>query len=447
MPVFGTAGVRGVFNSTQTPEQVYQLVEASAFVFGRGSYGVGWDGRKSSMVLARVVAASVAGCGSNAIEFGVVPTPVVAFATRRNKCELGFSVTASHNPPEFSGVKIFDKKGMELSREEESRIERGMIVESIKSSTSAGSLVSREAIRSYMKAMRSRFSVSENPLRLVVDCATAPAALVTPQVLSAMGNKVITLNTQVSWRFSARHPEPRAETLVETAAFVAGAQADLGLAHDGDGDRLVLINSSGRVLPDYMTSVLALEAIDKSSGVVVISENSSFAVEEAAVRMGLQVVRGRIGKTFAEIEREGAVLATEPSKIVDPSWGMWEDGIYCAALIADVIAKRPDLRRLIDGEFEWLYKQVDLPVAVDIGKIGEQIDEYFAKYRIVERRLVDGLRVVFKDKSWVMFRSSGTEPKTRVYCEARDELRLSELVEAARIIVERLARPTISSMR
>jgi phosphopentomutase len=444
MPVFGTAGVRGVFNSTQTLEQVHEVVQASAFVFGRGSYGVGWDGRKSSMVLARVVSASVAGCGSNALEFGLVPTPLVAFGTREQKCQLGFAVTASHNPPEFSGVKVFNGKGMELSREEEGRIERGMVVESSKSSATAGSIESRQVIPSYMQAITSRFSKTESPLRLVVDCATGPAALVTPQVLRALGNKVVPLNTHLSWRFSARHPEPTAATLGETASFVGGVGADLGLAHDGDGDRLVLINSSGRVLPDYMTSVLALEAIGKSAGSVIISENSSFAVEEAAVRMGLRVVRAKIGKTFAEIEREDAVLATEPTKIVDPSWGMWEDGIYCAALIADVIAKRPDLRKMIDGELEWLYRQVNLPVSVDIGRIGEQVDEYFSKYRIVERRSMDGLRVVFKDKSWVMFRPSGTEPKTRIYCEARDELRVSELVEAARNLVERLARPTIS---
>ncbi len=445
MPVFGTAGVRGVFNSTQTPEQVHRLIETSAFVFGRGNYGVGWDGRKSSMVLARVVASSVAGCGSDAIEFGLAPTPVVAFGTREHGCHLGFSVTASHNPPEFSGVKVFNKKGMELSREEEGRIERGMVVDSSKSSAVAGSIESSDAIVSYTDALIARFSRAENPLRIVVDCATGPAALVTPQVLGALGNSVVPLNTQLSWRFSARNPEPTAESLRETAAFVGGVGADLGLAHDGDGDRLVLINSSGRVLPDYMTSVLALEAIGKSSGSVIISENSSFAVEEAASSMGLRVVRGRIGKTFAEIEREGAVLATEPTKIVDPSWGMWEDGIYCAALIADVIAKRPDLRKVIDGEFDWIYRQLNLPFSVDIGRVAEQIDEYFGKYRILERRSMDGLRVVFKDKSWVMFRPSGTEPKTRIYCEARDELRLAELVELARGLVERLARPAISA--
>ena len=444
MAVFGTAGVRGVFNSTQTLEQVHQVTEAAAFVFGKGRYGVGWDSRKSSAVLARVVASSVAGCGSDAIEFGLVPTPLVAFGAQEHNCHLGFAVTASHNPPEFSGVKIFNKKGMELSRDEEVRIERGMVVESNKSSARAGSIESQEVIPSYVKAITSRFSKAESPLRIVVDCATGPASLVTPQVLTVLGNRVTPLNAHVSWRFSARHPEPTAATLGESAAFVGGAGVDFGLAHDGDGDRLVMINSSGRVLPDYMISILALEAIGKSTGSVIISENSSFAVEEAASRMGLRVVRGRIGKTFAEIEHEGAVLATEPTKVVDPSWGLWEDGIYCAALIADVLARRPDLRKMIDGELEWLYKQVNLPVLVDLGRLGEQVDEYFAKYRIVERRSVDGLRFVFKDKSWVMFRPSGTEPKMRIYCEARDELRLVELVETARTLVERLARPTIS---
>ncbi len=349
MGVFGTAGVRGVFNSTQSLEQVHALVESSAFVFGKGKYAVGWDGRKSSMVIARVISASIAGCGSEAIQLGLVPTPVVAFGTRENGCELGFASTASHNPPEFSGVKVYNKRGMELSREEEGRIERGMVVDSNKSSATSGSIWSREIISLYARAISSRFSKTETPLRLVVDCAAGPAALVTPRVLTALGNTVLSLNTQVSWRFSARNPEPTAATLSETAAFVGGVEADLGLAHDGDGDRLVLINSAGRVLPDYMTSVLALEGIGKSSGAVVISENSSFAVEETAIRMGLRVVRAKIGKTFAEIEREKAVMATEPTKIVDPEWGMWEDGIYGAALIVDVIGKRPDLQKVHHG--------------------------------------------------------------------------------------------------
>lgn len=444
MPVFGTAGVRGVFNSTQTPEQVYVLVETAAFVYGRGKYAVGWDSRKSSMVLARVVASAVAACGSDVVELGMVPTPLVAFGTREKGCSLGFAVTASHNPPEFSGVKVYNGKGMELSREEEGRIERGMIVPSKKSSATPGRILSGDVVSAYVRAIRSRFPKAESPLRVVVDGATGPPGAVTPLVLSTLGHKVIPLNTQLSWRFTARHPEPTKETIGETASFVGGVGVDLGFAQDADGDRLVLINSAGRVLPDYMTSVLALEALQKTSGVVVISENSSFAVEEAAERMGLRVVRGRIGKTFAEIDREGAVMATEPTKVVDPSWGLWEDGIYAAALIANALAKRPELRKMIDGNLEWLYRQVNLPVAVDLGRLAEQVEEYFGKYRIVERRSLDGLRIVFKDKSWIMFRPSGTEPKTRIYCEARDELRLSELVEIGKGLVERMARPAIA---
>ena len=445
MPVFGTAGARGVFNSTQTPGQVYALAETAVFVFGKGKYAIGWDGRKSSLILGRVVASAVAAGGSEALVFGLVPTPVLAYGTRESGCALGFSVTASHNPPEFSGLKIYNMNGMELSRDEEMRIERGMMVNSLKASAKVGRIDRVGVLRRYISAIMARFSKAERVSRIVVDCANGPGALATPEVLRALGNEVVPLNSHISWRFSARAPEPTTDSLRETSAFVSNCKADFGLAHDGDGDRLVLINSSGRVLPDYVSSILALEALGVSSGTVVLSENTSFAVEETAERLGRKVVRTRIGKTFADIERENAVLATEPSKVVDPRWGMWEDGIYCAALITDAISRRPDLRALLDSELDWKFKQLNLPVPVDMTRIGMFADEYFGKFRISEKRTVDGLRIVFKDKSWVMFRPSGTEPKTRIYCESRDELRLGELLDTARGLVERsVAKPLVS---
>jgi len=109
---FGTAGVRGVFNRTQTPEQVYRLAETIAFATGRGKYGIGWDCRKASALLAKTVASAVSAVGSDVHAFGLVPTPVVAFGTKSRACLAGFSVTASHNPAEFSGVKVFNGEGM-----------------------------------------------------------------------------------------------------------------------------------------------------------------------------------------------------------------------------------------------------------------------------------------------------------------------------------------------
>ena len=114
MRVFGTAGVRGVFNKSQGLDQVYKLVQTGAFVLGKGRYALGWDGRKSSFVLGRAAVSGALAAGSDVVVLGLVATPVVAFGTVRNRCLAGFSVTASHNPPEFSGVKIFDATGMEL---------------------------------------------------------------------------------------------------------------------------------------------------------------------------------------------------------------------------------------------------------------------------------------------------------------------------------------------
>ncbi len=436
MPVFGTAGVRGIFNSTQTPEQVYKLALTSAFTFGKGPYGVGWDGRKSSAMLARVVAAGLWAAGSKALAFGLVPTPVTAYGTREEGCKLGFSVTASHNPPEYSGVKFFNGEGMELSKEEELRMERAMVVGADMNSREFGEAMGVEVLASYLARLIGRFEKSEKGLKVVVDCANGPGALVTPRALEALGHKVIPMNAQISWRFSAHLPEPTAHNLKDTASAVASLGADFGFAHDGDADRLVIINSAGVVVPDSVVSILALRASVQKGAVVILSENTSSSVEEEAVRVGCRVVRGRIGKTFAEIKSEGASFATEPSKIVDPRWGMWEDGMYGALLIADAVSKDPELLALINREPKWHYKQVNIPVSANLSILAHTIEEEFARFRIAEVRGLDGLKLVFKDGSWIMFRSSGTEPKTRIYCESLDETRLEELLASGRKVLE-----------
>ena len=434
--MFGTAGVRGIFNSTQTPEQVYNIALTSAFAFGKGSYGIGWDGRKSSSLLARVVAAGVSATGSEAVSFGMVPTPVTAYGSRERGCKVGFSVTASHNPPEYSGVKFFNSKGMELSTEEEGRIERVLSVDVKKESVDFGFVRRWNPLDQYIQAVVGRFERSSKPMTIVVDCANGPGALVTPLVLQELGHRVVPLNGQISWRFPSRMPEPTPQTLRDTASIVSGLGASFGFAHDGDADRLVMINAGGEVLPDSIVSIIALRALSKRSGVVILSENTSSAVEEEASNLGMRVVRSRIGKTFAEIEKESAILATEPSKVVNPAWGMWEDGMFCAALITDAISKDPELLSLLNLERRWHYRQVNVQVSVDFQSVMAKAEVEFAGFRIADVRLLDGLKLVFKDQSWVMFRPSGTEPKVRVYCESKDQIRLGELLDAANKVLQ-----------
>ena len=445
--VFGTAGVRGVFNKTQTPVQVYRFAETAAFVFGRGTYGVGWDGRKSSALLARTIAAAVNSTGSDALLFGLVPTPVTAFGARSRMCSVGFSVTASHNPPEFSGVKLFNGRGMELSQSDEERVERALAVEVKKNSAKFGSATrDAEIFYEYRGALLSRYQPTGKRLRIAVDCAAGPGGLITPYVLKGLGHDVIPVNAQVSWRFPGRQPEPTAENLEEFARMVPNLGVDFGFAHDGDADRLVMVNRVGRVLPDSACSILALKGLGKTSGAAILSENTSTAVEEEAITMGLRVVRSKVGKTFASLEKEGGVFATEPSKVTDPAWGPWEDGMNAAALIATTISK--DLRLLegLTAPESWHYRQANLALMVELPGLVRRAREAFKRFRIKEERMLDGYKMVFGSGSWVMFRPSGTEPKTRVYCESRDvgeaELLIQEGVKCVESLVYNQHRPS-----
>jgi len=427
---FGTAGVRGVFNRTQTPEQVYRLAETIAFATGKGRYGVGWDGRKASALLAKTVLSAVNAVGSDAQVFGLVPTPVLAFGTRSRGCLTGFSVTASHNPAEFSGVKVFNRNGMELPKADEERIERAMGVDVMKPSGRFGQLIpDPDIVDDYIEGVVSRYPRASQPLRIAVDCACGPGGLVTPEILTRLGHHVIPVNAQVSWRFPARPPEPTPANLADFAKMVPTLGVDFAFAHDGDADRLVMVDALGNVVPDLILTILALRGLGLNHGTAVVSENTSSAVAEEAERLGLQVKRSRVGKTFAVLDTEGGVFAAEPSKVVDPKWGLWEDGINASALVSNLLSTDRGMLGRVVREVEWVYRQTNIRGSVKMEALIERAREAFRKFKIAEERSLDGLKLVLSDGSWVMFRPSGTEPITRFYCESRDLQQLEVLVQ------------------
>lgn len=400
---------------------MYRLVETIAFASGKGRYGVGWDGRKVSALLARTVMSAINAVESDAYVFGLVPTPVLAFGTKSKSCMAGFSVTASHNPVEFSGVKVFNHDGMELPESDEKRVERAMVVDVMKPSGRFGRLVTdEEIIDHYVQAVASRHRRSPQPLRIAVDCANGVGGLVTPRILKLLGHHVVPVNAQVSWRFPARPPEPNASNLSDFARMVPMLGVDFGFAHDGDADRLVMVDALGNVVPDSILIILALRGLGLTGGRVVLSENTSSAVAEEAANIGLEVKRSRVGKTFAALAAEGGVFAAEPSKVVDPAWGPWEDGINTSALISTLLASNQGLLGRITQEVQWNYRQTNLKIGARMDALVPRARESFKKFRILEDRTLDGLKLVLGDGSWVMFRPSGTEPMMRIYCESRD---------------------------
>ena len=258
----------------------------------------------------------------------------------------------------------------------------------------------------------------------------------TPQVLRNLGHHVIPVNAQVSWRFPARHSEPSIANLDDFTKMVPELGVDFALAHDGDADRLVLVDRFGKVVSDSILAVLALHALRVSCGTAVISENSSNAVAEEAESLGLSVLRSRVGKTFAVLEAEGGVFAAEPSKIVDPKWGLWEDGVNAAALIADLLSKRRELLAQTVERIQWRYKQVNVDAFVRLPSVMEKAKEAFKRLRVSEERTLDGYKLIFDNGSWAMFRPSGTEPKTRLYCESKDPQQLELLVQLGTQCIE-----------
>ena len=251
----------------------------------------------------------------------------------------------------------------------------------------------------------------------------------TPEILRRLGHHVVPVNAQVSWRFPARPPEPTATNLSDFAKMVPTLGVDFAFAHDGDADRLVMVDSKGSVVPDSVLTILALRGLGLSGGTVVISENSSSAVAEEAQRLGLNVKRSRVGKTFAVLEAEGGVFAAEPSKVVDPRWGLWEDGINASAVVSTLLASDRGLLGRMMQEFQWRYRQTNFKSMVRMDVLRMKAKESFKKFRVSEERSLDGLKLVLSDESWVMFRPSGTEPITRIYCESKDPQMLDVLTQ------------------
>jgi len=436
---FGTAGIRGVYGQEVSIRETISVCFAVNQLLGEGRFGLGYDSRKTSAILSNVASSAMNWYGSEVENYGLIPTPVLAFNIKNSKLHAGFSVTASHNPPEYAGVKVFGTDGIEFSLEAEHKVEQLMqesegYTKKEEELTSFGNTFeNEEAVWSYRDALLNRVRSGKKRFKILVDCANGTAGSVTPGILSELGHHVISVNTHSSERFPGRLPEPMAETLVEVARLVKNIGADFGIAHDGDADRLVMIDEFGRVIPDYALSALVLKIVVEKArrGVVIISANSSSVLEDTAKKLGCSVQRSRLGKTFEELYKRRGIYGSEPSKIVDPRWGYWEDGIYASILVADYLSEN---NLTLSKAIEWIpryynYQQnLQIMGTLDYPCIRSRMIAHFSD-RIGKFDEIDGVKLNLKGSSWTMIRSSGTEKKVRVYVESSNEADAKNLLE------------------
>jgi len=445
MKLFGTAGIRGPVADVVTPELALAVgraagQEGEAFVLGR-------DGRVTGEGLVDAVAAGLASAGARVSRVGVVPTPALAFASRGRH---GVMLTASHNPPADNGIKLF-VDGQEFTHEAERRIEE-RVATGVAAAAWAGwgSGEAESVVPTYRRAVADYAAGHGAPLdglSVAVDCGTGTAGLVTPQVLTDLGARTHALDANVDGHFPARESKPTPETLGGLRAYVADGDASLGIAHDGDADRIVIVDGDGEVVhEDTVLAILAhhyVETSDADDPVVVTTPNASGRIDERVRAAGGRVERIRLGALHEGVAAARAagsdatdvVFAAEPWKHVHPAFGGWIDAVASAAVVARLVAA-DGIDDLVAPVDERPYRKVSVPCADErtaaaMAELREGLPDRFPAASVDTDY---GVRLDFSNGDWVLVRPSGTEPYVRVYAESDD---VDDLVETVVADVER----------
>lgn len=448
MDLFGTAGIRGSVVTKVTPELALSVGRAA----GRDgeTFVVGRDGRETGTALAAAMEAGLESAGADVRRVGQLPTPALAFASQGRR---GVMLTASHNPPTDNGIKLF-YDGQEYDRDAERTIdERVEADEPSVAWDEWGDSEDLAVLSAYRNAVTEYARGQGAPLdglRVAVDCGNGMGAVATPQVLRALGAHVVTLNANVDGHFPGRESKPTPETLSDLREFVAGESADdseaegfhLGIGHDGDADRIVVVDGDGEVIhEDTVVALLAAhytEQSEASDPVVVTTPNASGRIDEQVEAAGGRVERVRLGalhEGIATAREDGTedteiVFAAEPWKHIHTQFGGWIDGVTSAAVISRLVAEAGGVAPLREPVTERPYRKVSVSCPDDaktdvMERLATAIPEQFPDASVNTEY---GVRATLPDGSWVLVRPSGTEPYVRVYAESDD---VDELVERA----------------
>ncbi|MGB9988074.1 phosphopentomutase/phosphoglucosamine mutase [Salarchaeum japonicum] len=443
MELFGTAGIRGSSTDRVTPELALAVgraagVDAEEFVLGR-------DGRETGGALADAMAAGLRSAGADVRRVGVVPTPALAFASRGRR---GVMLTASHNPPQDNGIKLFDD-GTEYDAGQESTIEDRVAADDPPAVWDAwGDAENADVLDEYRTAVAAyarEFGASLDGLKVVVDCGNGMGSVATPHVLESLGAEVVALNANVDGHFPGRPSKPTPETLGDFTNFVANADCAFGVAHDGDADRIVIVDASSEVVHEDTVLAVLAERYTRASGaldpVVVTTPNASARIDERVRAAGGRVERVRLGalhEGIASAEAAGGdvVYAAEPWKHIHPGFGGWIDGVASAAVLSRLVAAEGlDALRAPVTERPYRKVSVDCPDERKAAVMDALETEIPAAFPDADIDTEYGVRAEFSDGSWTLVRPSGTEPYVRVYAEADDVDALvddvAELVEGA----------------
>lgn len=437
--LFGSSGVRGIVNEFLTPELACKIGLATASLIKVKKALIGRDTRTSGLMIKEALISGLLSCGVNVTDIGIVPTPVLSYLTCKLRADVGFMLTASHNPAQYNGIKIFDKTSLSYSDNKQNKIEN--IIKNKKYNLSnwkdLGKIKRLNANSLYLTMVEKRVNIKKR-WKIVLDPGCGATYNISPILFRKAKCCVTVLNAQPDGTFPARKSEPTKESLSNLSKVVKTIGADIGIAYDGDGDRAAFIDEYGsfvdfdKILAAYTGYLLKKHR----GGTVVTNVETSMCIDKIAQRHKGKIIRTKVGDVYLSeaINKNKAIFGGEPCGAwIHPKFHFCPDGPLSSLLLLKALE---DTSKTIDEFLENIPNFIKLrkdfysknqKKKKIIAILKEQINVAFSDS--IEITNIDGIRVSL-EKGWILIRASGTEPLIRLTVEG-------ESLKTARDILDR----------
>ena len=449
--MFGTNGIRGIANEFLECNRLIKIGMSIATVLGPGPIAIAMDTRTSSDMIRSSVSAGIMSMGCDIHNLDIVPTPALQYYVKtHDNITGGVMITASHNPPEFNGVKCISGDGTECSPKEESNIEDvfDQELKTVSWDKIGSEIKIRDAGEAYINSIISKVDVKlikNASLKICMDCSNGAAYSTTPSMLKRLGVKVIALNAYPDGMFPGHFSEPVESNLSELKKSVVDNRADIGAAHDGDADRCVFITEKGRYLTgDVSLALLSKNAVETSnSKLVVTTVATSSMVSDAVKSVGGITELTAVGSPIVArnmMEKGGIIGGEDNGGIIFADHQYCRDGAMAIARMLEIIAKKGSLEEQVNSLPK--YHTIKYVMSCPDCQKEKVLNGLIEIHQNDTINTLDGLRIDYED-GWAIMRPSGTEPKFRITSESKDEIvakkRADSLKKEFETIIERLS--------
>ena len=432
---FGTNGIRGVFKKDFTLEFIHDMTLAMGTFFQKGPILVGFDGRNSSPLISKIVCSTLNSIGIDCKNAGIVPTPCLEYSVKKLGYNGGIMITASHNPPEYNGIKPVANDGVEVSREDELKIEQIFLERRwIKNPQKLGKTEKEEnAIDIYIEGILSQIDsekIRSKKFKVVLDLGNGAQSVTAPIFCKKVLCDAILINDKIDGSFPGRGSEPTPQNLQELSNTVINHKADFGIAFDGDGDRSIFCDNNGEILTgDKSALVLTKHILNKiPKSLIVTCLNSGSSIENLANQFESEVIRTKVGSV--EVSRKmvptNALIGFEENGgFMFGPHNQVRDGCMTLGLMLELLSASKDPLSKKISQLPLIFTTKD-KIFCSLENAIKMIEKL--KKEFPNSDTTDGIKISFNHKNWVMIRPSGTEPIVRIYAEAETKEKLDSLM-------------------